>query len=429
MSTRGIPKHKFTRAATLAGTGAKMGGNYARYYAEKAAGREDRGKLDDKNARAAYQAFSTLRGGPLKVAQMLSIDEHILPTAYRKQFQQAQYAAPSLSFPLVVRMFKRSLGQHPETLFDRFSREAEKAASIGQVHLAEKGNKRFAVKIQYPGVAQSLKSDLALIRPIAQRVLDMRSEVLERFIGEAEARLLEECNYELELKRSIDLSTRSNHINGLKFPTYHPGLSGTHVITMDWMEGEQIDQWLATSPSQSARNKVGQALWDFYQHQIHELRSFHADPHPGNFLIDHSELVVIDFGCVKEMDPDFHRAYFRLLTPGLLADTAAFAEALHELELILPGDSNDDQQLIMEAIAESVELLGRPYLQSSFDFGDPTYLESIYEMGERNRQDGRYDHIDRSRGPAESLYVNRTYFGLYSLLGQIGANIETRNIL
>jgi len=425
VSTRGIPKHKLSRAAKLAGTGARVGSNYARYMASKAAGRADSDILHDRNARAAYEAFSTLRGGPLKVAQMLSIDENILPRQYRQQFRQAQYSVPALSFPLAIRMFKRSLGKHPDQVFDSFTREPVNAASIGQVHRATKRGNHYAVKIQYPGVATSLESDLALLRPIAQHILDIEPTMLDRFMLEAKSRLLEECDYTLELRRSTGLSTASAHLSDVHFPTYYPEYSGTHVITMDWMDGEPIDKWLARNPTKQSRDRVGQALWDFYHFQIHHLKEFHADPHPGNFLIHDDQLIVIDFGCVKKLDPLFHKSYFRLLNPELLEDSACFEECLRSLELLIETDNENDVRLIMKTMAESISLLGRPYLEPVFDFGDNRYIESIYEIGERNRQDQGLQKLDRSRGPAESLYINRTFFGLYSLLGEIGARIET----
>ena len=169
----GIPKHKLARAAVLAGTGAKIGGNYAKYYAGKAIGRSNRDALTEANAKETYRSFSTLKGGPLKVAQMLSIDQNFLPRAYRDQFSQSFYNTPPLSFPLVVRTFNRTFGRHPDEVFDSFTREAVAAASIGQVHRATVADKTYAVKIQYPGVAESLKSDLGILRPFAKLLVEV----------------------------------------------------------------------------------------------------------------------------------------------------------------------------------------------------------------------------------------------------------------
>jgi len=148
------------RAAAIATTGVRIGANYARYHGERLIGRADgRSRLHEANARDAYGAFSRLKGGPLKVAQMLSIDKNLLPEPYAKQFSQAQYQAPPLSYPLVAQVFRRDFGKTPDRIFERFDRDAVSGASIGQVHRARIGDHEFAVKVQYPGGAESLDSD------------------------------------------------------------------------------------------------------------------------------------------------------------------------------------------------------------------------------------------------------------------------------
>jgi len=324
----------------------------------------------------------------------------------------------------VLRTFKRPFGKHPLELFDTFTQDAVAAASIGQVHKATKDGKTYAVKIQYPGVAQSLKSDLGFLRPVARRMLDMNPQTLDRYLQEAEARLLEECDYELELTRSMVLSKATEHFEDLHFPTYYPELSSSHIITMDWIEGQPLDAWLNTNPSQQDRNHIGQALWDFLHFQVHELRDFHADPHPGNFLVKDGNLHVLDFDCVQSLTPDFHQADFTLLLPGLLEDKSQLEHCLQELEILIESDSPKDTEAILKAVRYSLELLGRPYRSETFDFSDPEYLAAIYQMGEDNRSDPELSGIDTSRGNADALYVNRAFFGLYNFLGRIGAMIQ-----
>jgi len=421
----GIPKHKLSRAVTLAGTGAKISGNYAKYYAKKVVGGvDDREGLSEANAKDTYNAFSSLKGGPLKVAQMLSIDKNFLPKAYREQFAKSYYSTPPLSYPLVLRTFKRTFGKSPQELFDTFTQDAVAAASIGQVHKASLNGKDYAVKIQYPGVAQSLKSDLGFLRPVAKHMLNMSPQALDRYMKEAEARLLEECDYSLELRRSMQLSQATEHLPDVQFPNYYPELSSSHIISMDWVEGLPLDAWIDSNPSQEERNRIGQALWDFLHFQVHELREFHADPHPGNFLVQDGTLFVLDFGCVKQISPEFHQAYFALLLPGLLDDELRLERCLQKLEILIDSDSPEETRVILKAVRYSLELLGRPYRSEHFDFSDPEYLAAIYQMGEDNRSDPELSNIDSSRGSADALYVNRAFFGLYNLLGRIGAKIQ-----
>src|SRR5690606_2502449 len=115
-----------------------------------------------------------------------------------------------------------------------------------------------------------------------------------------------ETDYDLELRRSMDFSDRCNKLENVVFPGYYPELSSSRIISMDWVEGLHLKEFLLTNPSRELRNKIGQALWDFYNFQQHKIKAVHADPHPGNFLITPDEnLAVIDFGCIKEIPDDF----------------------------------------------------------------------------------------------------------------------------
>lgn len=168
-----IPVGKVKRATRFLKTGAKVGGNYVKHYAKKAVGAGDEEELHHNNAQDIYDSLAEMKGSVLKVAQMMSMDRQALPTAYLEKFAEAQYQTPPLSYPLIVNTFKKTFGCAPEELFDEFSRSALNAASMGQVHQARVGEKKLAVKIQYPGVADSVRSDLRMAYPLAKSLLRM----------------------------------------------------------------------------------------------------------------------------------------------------------------------------------------------------------------------------------------------------------------
>jgi len=421
-----IPKGKIGRAASLAGAGVKIGANYLRYNARKwVTGNDDLEDLHRSNAADTYHALSRLKGGPLKIAQMLSIDTAMLPGPYAEQFSQAHYQAPPLSYPLVERTFRRETGKSPLEIFDTFGRSAICGASIGQVHKATKDGKNFAVKVQYPGVADSLKNDLRLVRPVAMRLFDLRAGEIDPYMKEVEERLIEETDYELELERGESIARKTRGKVDVGFPSYHRAFSSSRILTMDWLDGLPLDQFVRQEPDQSLRNRIGQRLWDFYHFQIHELREFHADPHPGNFLVEGEDLRILDFGCVKVIPSDFHAAYFTLLRPEVARDPVKLETALRRLDLILEQDSEHDRRILLDLFRESVDLLSRPFAGESFDFGDPSYLQAVRDFGERTGNDPELKRVGTGRGSAHGLYVNRTYFGLYSLMGTLGALIRT----
>jgi predicted unusual protein kinase regulating ubiquinone biosynthesis (AarF/ABC1/UbiB family) len=421
-----IRSHRLDRMAALAGTGARVGMNYLKHYGRQAiSGHADANDLQERNANEVFRTFSELKGGPLKLAQMLSIDQSLLPPAYAKQFARAQYSAPPLSYPLVVRTFRREFGKDPREVFDTFEPQAAHAASIGQVHLATRGGRTFAVKIQYPGVAESLRSDLGVVKPIALQILGLRERDVTAYFREVETRLLEETDYEKELTNATSLSAACAHLPQIRFPEYHPEFSNRRVITMDWMDGEPFDVFADGPAPQALRDSIGQALWDFYAHQIHNLRTFHADPHPGNFLINGDQLCVLDFGCTKSIDADFHAKQFAFLDPALETNPARLTTAMESMAILLPSDTPAQRAHLMSLCQTSLELLARPFRTGEFDFGNPTFMSAIYELGEENRKNDTLRGIRGQRGSADTIYLNRTFFGLYSLLTRLRARIKT----
>lgn len=419
------------RMAALGGAGARVGVNYLKHYGRSMVGARDpesrrklREDLDAKNAETVYETFSKLKGGPLKLAQMLSIDKNLLPAAYARQFAQAQSSVPPLSYPLVARTFRREFGKGPEEVFEHFEKKASHGASIGQVHRARHKGRDYAVKVQYPGVAQSLRSDLAVVKPIALRLLGLREADVDSYFREVETRLLEETDYSHELARSVELTKASAHLEGVRFPAYHADLSTGRILTSDWIDGMPLDHFADGEASQRERDRIGQALWDFYSHQVHDLLVFHADPHPGNFLVKEGQLWVLDFGCTKKISREFYRKQFRFLDPRLERDPALLQQALRDLDVILPEDGPEQIATITSLCMIWLELLARPFRSGTFDFGDPAFLKSIYDLGEENRRADHLRTMRGQRGSPDTIYVNRAFFGLYSLLGRLRARVQ-----
>jgi predicted unusual protein kinase regulating ubiquinone biosynthesis (AarF/ABC1/UbiB family) len=253
----------------------------------------------------------------------------------------------------------------------------------------------------------------------------MKAAEMKLYMDEVEAKLIEETDYELELKRATEISQASSFIKNLRFPNYYPEISNKRIITMDWMEGAMFPDFLKTNPSQEIRNQVGQAMWDFYLFQMKELNRVHADPHPGNFIVnEENELCVLDFGCVKEIPKDFSTAYFQLLNKHILKDGALQLELYQQLGLIKPGDSADQQKLLIEMFQKSIGLLAKPFHSEQFDFGDEAYFKQIYSLGEEFGQNKELRKMNNARGSQHAIYIMRTFFGLYSLLNQLKAEVK-----
>lgn len=423
-----IPVSKLSRAGKLITTGAKVGGNYLKYYGEKMVNPSlTREKLNQQNAGDIYDGLKQLKGSALKVAQMLSMEKNIMPKAYVEKFSLAQFSVPPLSAPLVRKTFKKYFGKYPEDIFDSFNAQSVNAASIGQVHRATLDGKKIAVKIQYPGVAQSISSDLALVKPFAMKMFNIQAKDSEKYFKEVEDKLTEETDYLLEIDRSIELSDACAHLQNLKFPKYYPHLSSERIISMDWMEGKHLSEFTAQTQTPEVKNKLSQALWDFYMYQMHVLRKVHADPHPGNFLVnDSNELVVIDFGCIKEVPEEFYQPYFELADAKAINNPKFFEAKLEELEILKPDDSPAERKYFSALFHEMLSLFTRPFNEEVFDFSDPEFFRQIAVLGEKYAKDTQLKKMNGNRGSKHFLYINRTFFGLYNLLHDLGGKVQTK---
>ncbi len=426
-----IPTSKIERASKFISTGAKIGVNYLKYYGEKMTKTEEEAKenLNNNNATDIYDGLKELKGSALKVAQMLSMEKNILPAAYVEIFSLSQFQVPPLSAPLVNKIFKTQFGQKPTDLFDEFDSESTNAASIGQVHKAVKDGKELAIKIQYPGVSQSISSDLAMIKPIAMKMFNIKGKNSDQYFKEVEDKLLEETNYELEIDQSLEIRKSCEVLPNLKFPNYYKEYSNNRIITMDWMHGKHLSTFCAENTDQETAEKVGQTLWDFYMYQIHKLRKVHADPHPGNFLVsEEAELIAIDFGCMKKIPEDFYVPYFELSIRENLDNKEFFDKKLLELEIIRADDSEEERAFFTQIFYELLYLFTVPFQEENFDFADEKFFTAIADLGQKYAKNTTIKGRNANRGSRHFIYMNRTFFGLYSLMHDIKSkNIKINN--
>ena len=420
-----IPTTKIQRASKIVQIGAKVGLNYIKFYGDKLVKTPEQAKEQLNNANAAdiYDGLKQLKGSALKVAQMLSMDKSVLPQAYVEKFSLAQFSVPPLSPALVLKTFKKYFGKFPNEIFDKFDLESINAASIGQVHVAEKDGKKLAVKIQYPGVAESISSDLAMVKPVALKLFNIKGKDSDKYFKEVEDKLIEETNYILEIKQSKEISIACAHIPNLLFPSYYEAYSSDRIITMDWMNGIHLSEFTKQNKDQEKANQLGQALWDFYMYQIHVLKNVHADPHPGNFLVSaEGKLIVRDFGCMKSIPLDFYTPYFELAKKEHINNDEVFKSILYELEILKGEDNTNELSFFTNMFKELLSIFTEPFNQEEFDFSDESFFSRIVALGEHYAKNEDLKKMNANRGSKHFIYMNRAFYGLYSLLHDLKAD-------
>ena len=428
-----IPITKIQRATKIVKTGAKVGVNYIKYYGNRITQEEEEAKktLNNANADDIYDGLKNLKGSALKVAQMLSMEKSIMPAAYVEKFSLSQFSVPPLSPALVNKTFRKYFGKSAHEIFDKFDATSVNAASIGQVHQAEKEGKKIAVKIQYPGVAGSISSDLSLIKPIAIRMFNIKGKDSDKYFKEEEEKLIDETNYILEVDQSIEIAKACKHIPNMKFPEYYKEYSTDRIISMEWMNGLHLTEFAAQNSDPVLANKIGQALWDFYMYQIHVLRKMHADPHPGNFLVSKEEdLIALDFGCMKSLPDEFYYPYFTLSEKENINNKSLFEKKLYELEILRSDDSKKELDFFKEVFYDLLSLFTQPFHTDYFDFSNKTFFDALSNMAQEFAQKTELRKYNGNRGSKHFIYVNRTFFGLYNLMHTLKAtHIEIKSPL
>lgn len=425
--SRNIPEGKLLRSGVAGLAVARVGigelkHKVKRPFLSHEKREEDKALLNDKNAKILFNALSQLRGTALKLAQMVGMEQGLLPESYTKELKKSFHQVPPLNKVLVRKVFINQFNQSPEKLFAQFESKAFAAASLGQVHKATlKGEKKteVAVKVQYPGINVSIKSDLAIIRGVARGMPN--THLILQSLDEVEARLMEEVDYEIEAKNTLWFQQQTNP-DGIFIPKVYNELSSQRILTTELIKGAHLDDWLATSPTQTQRNETAQRLYEFFIHSSRKLQCLHADPNPGNYLFyQDGTITVIDFGCIKHLSDTFTDVFPRLLIAYMDDDPDALFLAYKAIGMIFETD--DKNALYQEVLRPFGQWITLPFKTDSFDFKK----NADYTQRGKKVMRHLHDFINVDNVAVEFIFHNRTLYGLLQIFEHMGATVRLRH--
>lgn len=262
----------------------------------------------DKHAVQLREALGSLKGPLMKVAQILSTIPDALPPEYADELASLQADAPSMGWLFVKRRMAAELGSDWQSLFTDFERQAASAASLGQVHKATSlEGEKLAVKLQYPDMASAIDADLKQLKLVFQLYERFDSAISTNDIyQELSDRLREELDYQREAANLALYQYMLRDENQVKMPDVMPDLTSSRVLTMRWIEGQKLMQWLEGSPSQEERNQVAMNMFRAWYVPFYFYGVIHGDPHLGNYSIDPDlNINLMDFGSIRVFRPDF----------------------------------------------------------------------------------------------------------------------------
>ena len=387
---------------------------------------------------AFFAACARLKGLPLKLAQMLSQEEELLPEEFRQELSKSCYQSPPMNRALVRRAVIGNLGAEPENLFREFSETPFAAASLGQVHRAVTMDGRtLALKLQYPGIARTVRNDLAVVAGFAS-ALPWLKEV-ESAWTEVAARMLEELSYLEEARWTIWFRERLG-IPGVTVPEVFPNFSSDTVLATELMSGAHLNEWLAGSPSQADRDALAALLWKIYLRSVYELGALNADPNPGNFLIRSNAgkaaptIAMLDFGCVKEVPAGFAdnlRKMFAFHSQGKPGPGVSLVDEYVRLGMMRVTERGRDFSDLEARMRSMGEWVVRPYQ------GEPASGSRAFDFGAagdyfRRCRTEAWDLFRSVKGiqfAPDFVFLDRARYGLYRTFQKLGARVDMGNAL
>ena len=316
-----------------------------------------------RNAERIVAGSTELRGALMKLAQMLSMRADLFPTEALEVLSVVQSSVPPMPWPRVRELLTAELGGPPEKKFRRFEEQAFAAASLGQVHRAElRSGETVAVKVQYPGVAETVRQDVrnikALLRVLTGIVRDVMRQDFDReeVAAELEARLHEELDYLHEAANLERFGKLLADDPEVMIPRVHRPLTTKRVLTMSFLEGYPIQDVMAPGVDRELQECVAVKLFRLLWRQVLEFGALHTDPHPGNYLVTHHpRLGILDFGSVRVFEPAIRRAYGRLARALLAHDDREIGAALRDLGFVPAGDDPSPLVQMIHIVCEPIE--------------------------------------------------------------------------
>ncbi len=424
-----VPSGRLSRLLQLGGTATRMaaGGivEQAKRLKERAEQDLPHAMLTVDNARLLAARLARLRGAAMKVGQMLSLEgDNMLPPEFAKALEVLRQSAHVMPEAQVLEVLRAQYGADWRSRFAEFDLAPIASASIGQVHRATALDGRvLAIKLQYPGVAESIDSDVDNLRSLLTLARLVPSDLeLDALVAEVKAELRKEVDYERERLQLVAYREALGPEPRVRVPNAHADLSTPHVLALDLVPGVPLLSWAETA-SQAERDDVGALLFELLAKELFTMGLVQTDPNPANYLYDAEarQLVLLDFGATREVPSEVRSLYETTLRGMALGDVEALRAVLAELGI---GAANTPP--------EAIELLTKMGLEAAEVFRDGVYDFGATDLGERlkayGKELGRYQRSLRPPPPAY-LFFQRKLGGTFLLCRQLRARTSPRRAL
>ena len=424
-----VPSGRLGRMAKLSGLGVKVGASAvagklgARFLPRSKSKKRDIYKRRiEKNAERVVEVLGRLKGASMKVGQILSADPDLMPPHFSEMLTSLQTQAPPMTYNTVRQQIETALDVPIETVFRFFDPEPIGAASIGQVHRGTlMTGEDVAVKVQYPGILESIESDLRNLGSLMSlgRVM-VNKERLDQYLEEVRTAVLEESNYEIEAENLRRAHEDLVVLDGVRVPEPFEEWTRKPVLVMEYIEGTKLDDALTAMGPGAERRALLERFIYIYVWMFHQRQELHADPHPGNFLLcENGDLAVLDFGCVKHFEPELTDGILKILDAVWGEDPERAARYYQEIGF---GGKNADPSIFdADLIKRYHELILEPFIvPGPFHFGGWQVTAKAQRFIMKNPK------MIKLVPPADLILYFRVLSGVKGLLTKLDEKVDLR---
>ncbi|MEN9530671.1 MAG: hypothetical protein RI932_2544 [Pseudomonadota bacterium] len=375
------------------------------------------------------RGLDDLKGAAMKMGQMLSLaDDTVLPKPWRDALSRLQSDATARPWNEIRPLIESALeGDWP---FEQIDEKALHAASIGQVHKARlRDGTPVAVKVRYPGLEQSVRSDLENIRRVLllANVLPAKADYDELF-ARVEALFLQELDFAKERDFYLFYSKSLSSFENIIVPEVFPALSNEKILVTRWVEGVNLKDWMTRtgaphvgSSDEEQRDRLGHAMLELLFFEIFDNGFIQSDPNPANFLVTpEGKLCVLDFGATEALSPTLRENYRELCLAcmfGTKKDIIAIAE---KMQLLFKSDSDDARDSFVQMMTITCE----PFVHHYFSWKECQLTRRL-----KDKILGFAKATLLRPPPAELMFLNRRILGTQMLLENLGPTVRAREVI
>ncbi len=424
-----ITKGRARRAITMGGLASQVGTSYLwtsirRPFLSRSAHERELLETHIRNAERILESSKHLRGAFMKLIQMLSMRQDLLPGEALDVLRATQSSVPPMSYSTIADQIKREIGRRPDQLFRSFDQTAFAAASLGQVHRARlRDGREVAVKVQYPGVDATVEEDLKNIKLLLRTLQAIGRDVMRQKIdtaaiyAELEARLREELDYIGEARNMTEFRERFADDPEVEVPAVIEELSSRRVLTMTFIEGYPLADVMNPAVELELRTWVANKCHAIVWRQILEFGVLHTDFHPGNYLVSyHPRLGILDFGSIRRFRDSERKAYLQVARAIIDNDAAAIGTGMQKLGWLDRGQDPAPMVKIIR-ILFSPMMVDRDYDPADYDaVGNATKVGEI-----------AFEH-KLYKSPAHGVFLLRALIGLEGIIRRLGVKTNYRRI-